>query len=462
MERRVDRHVITKWILESGRGSYNIPFLGIDRIPPGTWWKVTETGIEKRQYFHALAALDVDRLVAASTAKPTSFVSQFHDLLRRSVRRRLESRVPVAAMCSGGVDSSLIAACAKEELPELVGYVADIAFRDGEGDEAERVGQHLGIPIRRVTVDQSLFLRLWPRTVWHSDGPTTHPSDAALLAVVEACRTDGVRVLLTGEGSDELFGGYPWHERTYDEWSLLSSWRHYLRRGRLSNILACAPFASMIGRDPKLRPRLTLALDAEEGLLPQQLLAKLSPVEPKADRAFIAHNIWSLYQYLPWSLHQHDRMGMAASMDMRVPFLDNDIFDFAFHLPRRATLHRGIGKWVVKQAAGKMLPADIVYKKKKGFPMPQGFSRGTQKMLIAGMLPEMMKWPAKTTDDVVNLLNKNAQLRFHLVGLSAAKRRLRLARISMLSSAMLRPRALRETRAKVRAAKVIRRDRAPV
>jgi asparagine synthase (glutamine-hydrolysing) len=417
MEARVDRHVITKWILESGRGSYNIPFLGIDRIAPGTWWKVTEKGIDKRRYFHALAAVDVDRIVAASATKPTSFVSQFDDLLKRSVRHRLESRVPLAAMCSGGVDSSLIAARAREELPQLVGYVADVAFRDGEGDEAERVGQHLGIPIRRVGIDRSLFLQLWPYTVWHSDAPTTHPSDAALLAVVQTCRRDGVRVLLTGEGSDELFGGYHWQQQTYDEWILSKSWRQYILRGRLSKILACAPFASMIGRDPRLRPRLTLALDAEEGLLAQQLLALLAPIKSEADRAFIAHNIWSLYQYLPWSLHQHDRMGMAASMDMRVPFLDNEIFDFAFHLPRRATLHQGIGKWIVKQAAAKILPADIVYKKKKGFPMPHEFSRGTQKMLAGGMLPDLMGWSAKTTEDVVSLLGENAQLRFHFVGL---------------------------------------------
>ena len=87
---------------------------------------------------------------------------------------------------------------------------------------------------------------------------------------------------------------------------------------------ACAPFAgpTMLAlKDPKLRHRLTIALDADKELLPQRLLALLAPVEAEADRAFIAHNLCSLYRQLSWILHRHDRIGMAASTEMRVPFL---------------------------------------------------------------------------------------------------------------------------------------------
>ena len=78
-----------------------------------------------------------------------------------------------------------------------------------------------------------------------------------------------------------------------------------------------------------------------------------------------------------------------------MPFLQNDMFDLAFHLPRRATLHRGIGKWVVKQAAAEILPAEIVYAKKKGFPVTWKFSSGTQVLLVDGMLAELMELYAK-------------------------------------------------------------------
>ena len=163
----------------------------------------------------------VDRLAAASSEDPAQFVDEFRDRLQRSVTLHLLSDVPLAAMCSGGVDSSLIAAYAKDQIPGIEGYVADVQWPSGEGNQAERVGRHLGVPIRRIVVDQARFLRLWPYTVWHSDNPSLNPSDTALLAVVQACRADGIKVLLTGEGSDELFGGYPWQEKTYNYWRRL-------------------------------------------------------------------------------------------------------------------------------------------------------------------------------------------------------------------------------------------------
>ena len=87
-----------------------------------------------------------------------------------------------------------------------------------KGIKPEHVGRHLGLQVRRVLVDQACFLKLWPYAVWHSDAPPTHPSDAALLAVGQACRADGIKVLLTGEGSDELFGGYLWQRSTHERW----------------------------------------------------------------------------------------------------------------------------------------------------------------------------------------------------------------------------------------------------
>jgi hypothetical protein len=98
------------------------------------------------------------------------------------------------------------------------------------------------------------------------------------------------------------------------------------------------------------------------------------------------------------------------------PFLENEMFDFAFHLPRRAKLHRSVGKWLVKQAAAEVLPTDVVYARKKGFPLPNEFSLGTQR-LLAGMVGEFLQWPADTTQEIIAMLGKDEHLRFHLVGL---------------------------------------------
>jgi len=420
MKRGANRHAVAKWVLLTRRGAERTLFEGIDAVAPGSLWKITEQGIEKRRYFHVLDAIDVDRLIRASTNDPGSFIGPFRDLFNQSVGLHLASDVRLASACSGGVDSSLITAYAKEQVPDITGYVADVVdWHKGEGVQAERVGQHLGVPVHRVEVDQAQFLELWPHAVWHSDGPPTNASDTALLAVALKCRADGVKVLLTGEGSDELFGGYDWLQHTYNEWSWRNSWRGYIFGDRKRwETLAHAPFSTMPARmDRNLRDRMVFALDAEDELLPQRLLALLAPIKPDADRTFLAHSFCSLYHHLSWILHRHDRIGMAASIEMRVPFLENAIFDFAFHLPRRAKLHRGVGKWVVKQAAAEVLPADIVYAKKKGFPMPMKYSRGTQHLLVGGMLAELMEWPASVTHETVAMLGKGDLLRFHVVSL---------------------------------------------
>jgi asparagine synthase (glutamine-hydrolysing) len=302
MARRADRYALARWLLASGRGLRRMLFEGIDDLDPGSLWKITSGGIEKRTYFEPIIALDIDRLIAASREDPAQFVGEFRDRLQRSVTLHLLSDVPLAAMCSGGVDSSLIAAYAKDQLPEIEGYVADVQWPSAEGAQAERVGRYLGVPIRRIVVDQTRFLRLWPYTVWHSDNPSLNPSDTALLAVVQACRADGVKVLLTGEGSDELFGGYPWQEKTYNFWRRLDSWRHYFFPDRhIEKLLRLAPFARTAL--PHLN-RMTVALESERTLLPRRLMKRLAPIESGADRAFLARCLFSLHDHLSWILHR--------------------------------------------------------------------------------------------------------------------------------------------------------------
>lgn len=318
MKRRADRRAMAKWILTRGRGSQQALFEGIDAVAPGSFWRITHRGIEKRRYFHVMDALDVDRLTAAA-GREEDFVAPFRSLLSNSVQLHLASDVGLASACGGGVDSGLITAFAKEQLPDIIAYVADVVWSGGEGAQAERVGNHLGVPVCRVRVDQARFLELWPHTVWHSDGPTTSASDAALLAVVQKCREDGIKVLLTGEGSDELFGGYDWLQRTYNAWARSLSWRRFILRN-LKKSLISAPFSTMPAKaERSFRDRMTVALDPEDELLPQQLLYLLAPIKADADRAFLAHSLCSLYHHLSWILHRHDRVGMAASMEMRVP-----------------------------------------------------------------------------------------------------------------------------------------------
>jgi asparagine synthase (glutamine-hydrolysing) len=345
--RRINMTAVTAWLL----GRPPIPprsFIeGIGGLEAGTWWKISAHGVQRHQYFHAIENIDLKRLSSADETSPCAFVKDFRQTLRESVRLHLSSDVPVAAMCSGGVDSSLVTAYAKDFCPGIQTYVADVVDGESEAPQAHRVAKHLGVSIHSVPVSRQRFLQLWPHCIWHSDGPIHRPSDPALLAVTQRCRADGVKVLLTGEGADELFGGYQWQGDTFRLWRRLHTpWRKlYQRWIRDTDLLRLryGPFAGMASRrDSAFRRRLMIAVEPEIQSLPRRFLKQLQSIDPPEDRAFFAQCLNDLYDNLPTLLHRHDRMGMAASMEMRVPFLENDMFDLAFHLPRRAKLHRSV------------------------------------------------------------------------------------------------------------------------
>jgi asparagine synthase (glutamine-hydrolysing) len=416
MPKRLDLNGLTKWIIRPQLHAHRLLFECVEPIAAGSWWRLNAAGIHKHRYFHVLTDVEVDRLVAARKHDPADLVDKVERLIERSVELHLASDVPLATLCSGGVDSSLLTACARENRPGIHAYVADISFARTEAPRAERVGRHLGVEVRRVSVDQKLFLRLWPVATWHSDGPLAHRSDPALLAVTRTCRKDGIKVLLTGEGSDELFGGYDRHQTVWRRWRR-KEWPWSLlpvgRRRREAQPNTVAPFEKP-GRLHTSR-LLSVALDPDDDFLAQRILRRLAPIEPASDRTFIAYCLTDLYGHLATLLHRHDRIGMAASIEMRVPFLENHLIDFAIHLPRWAKLRRRTSKWLVKQAAVRRLPEDVVFAAKEGFPTPGRFLRGTSRLLVGGRLADTMRWSSETTEEIVAMLEADGALCFHVV-----------------------------------------------
>jgi asparagine synthase (glutamine-hydrolysing) len=238
------------------------------------------------------------------------------------------------------------------------------------------------------------------------------------LAVAQACRTDRIKVLLTGEGSDELFGGYRHYRRTWLRWRRLELAARFLPLRRTLLKRSIAPLSRMTGsRGEELEMRLTMAAGADQALLPRRFFDLMSEVRPVADRVMLVQCFADLYGNLSSLLYRHDRMGMAASIEMRVPFLENAMFDLSFHLPRRAKLHQGEGKWLVKMAALDRLPRDIVFAKKKGFPVPMAYTKGTERILIDGMLAQTLNWSSTATRLIVSDLAGQGGLRFFAVGL---------------------------------------------
>ncbi|WP_439574738.1 asparagine synthase (glutamine-hydrolyzing) [Phreatobacter sp.] len=411
--------MIARWLGEPRVQAHLLIAEGIEELPPGALWRCAAGQTSKSLYFAIPAAVDPDRIVAPGRAPMASLVSAFETLIRESTLAHMSSDAPLASMCSGGVDSSLITALARRAMPDLVAYVADVGGT-GEAAAALKVGQHLRTEIRQVPLDRDAFLRLWPEAVYHADGPLFHASDMALMAVAKAASRDGFKVLLTGEGSDELFGGYHWHMATQRRWRRIEGLRGLFltprRRERVRRQLERLPFASP-WPDGTPHARVLVAYGGQAAPRQRVLMRHLSAVRPASERALAAACLHDLDAHLRWLLHRHDRMGMSASIEMRVPYLENRLIDFALHLPPGARIRHGREKWLVKSVAAKYLPDSVVHARKIGFPVPATYWKGCEGMLANGHLETILGWTRQERNALAEDIAQDRFLAFHLVGL---------------------------------------------
>ena len=226
------------------------------------------------------------------------------------------------------------------------------------------------------------FRGLWRRLTWHRDAPISEPADIAVFRLAELARRS-VTVVLSGEGSDELFGGYPKHR--FAQASSIA--------GMLPAPLRSAALGAIERRLPASAGRLRIALRAITGrdeasrfrgwfspftAAERQALLKDSARHPEAGwlqepegdplRRMLLIDMQS---WLPDNLLERgDRMSMVASLELRPPFLDRRMLELAFSLPSSLKVHKGTAKWLIKQVALRYLPESIVNRRKVGFRVP--------------------------------------------------------------------------------------------
>ena len=241
----------------------------------------------------------------------------------------------------------------------------------------------------------------------------------ALLAVANAARADGFKVLLTGEGSDELFAGYNWQAATQRRWLRLEGIRGLLRLPHRTNMKRMRferlPFVSPW--PDGMYNRVLVAYGGHPVSRQRVLMSHLADIQPVSERALAATCIFELGNHLRWLLHRHDRIGMAASIEMRVPFLENKLIDFALHLPSGARIRRGKTKWLVKAIADRHLPRSIVHAPKQGFPVPPIYWTGCESILSNGRLEMILGWTREERNALMENLAHDRTLAFHLISL---------------------------------------------
>jgi asparagine synthase (glutamine-hydrolysing) len=406
-------------------------FEGVRTVEPGTMLRYDTSHREDVIWFDLERDLDVERIVRSSRRPFAEHVKEFRSLMEQSVAAHLQSDAPLAVMCSGGLDSSLTTAIAVRHKPDLVAYVAEAeGLEVSEADKAQVVADHLGVQLRRVRLSDAEFPDVWARAAGYHDQPIYFKQNPLALKVCEAVRDDGFKVILTGEGSDELFGGYDWQTEVGEMWKrrqrharlvrniaplrALGRWVRWLAPFDLE-ALAEDPFHHRGGRPTPAAAELVL----DGGIRARRaarLFALLAPL-PAEDRGFLARAYDDWYHHLRVLLHANDNMSMGASVEARVPFLENGLIDFGLHLAPEAKRHRGVTKRVVKAAAEDLLPRDIVHAKKIGFGMPQQFLTGYAALLDGGLVQEWFKWGRRERPHLDRVLEQKAGLTGKLVSL---------------------------------------------
>jgi asparagine synthase (glutamine-hydrolysing) len=396
---------------------------GVRKVPPGHRLTLSATGeISITPYWQ------LPNAPSTRDVSPAEAVRLVDEALDASVAEALIADVPVGAYLSGGVDSSLITALVARQRAGGMVQTYSAGFGDPRVDElpwARRVASMLGTEHHDVVVTAADFTELWPKLTWHRDAPLSEPADVAVFRLAELARRD-VKVTLSGEGSDELFGGYPKYRA-----ARLLEWTGYVPAA------VRAPGLRRVERSlpPRLR-RLGVALRAAQASTPAErmrgwfapfteaereaLLAgpprrssSLAPYErARGDvvrRMLYADSHFWLADNL---LERGDRMSMAASLELRPPFLDHRLVELAFSLPSSVKVNQGRTKWVVKEIARRHLPTDVVDRPKAGFrvPLDAWFRTGLKEMawdLLTG--PSSFVASTLDRDTVVALLSGHDQ-----------------------------------------------------
>ena len=329
---------------------------------------------------------------AASPPSEAEAIERTTELLQQAVKRRLMSEVPLGAFLSGGIDSSTVVALMARLSPRPV-QTFSVGFEErshSELDDARRVARHLGTDHHEMIVKPAA-LDVLPDLVWHLDEPFGDSSALPTYYVCQAARQH-VTVALSGDGGDEVFAGYTRYQRL-DQWR---QWRRipgWIRRGVLAPIGRAMPFTwpgwnslHAAGRlpDDGLAPCLGMYPYILDELCTQDLKAALAAVDPFAHtRALLAESSeldpvsraqhLDTLQYLPSDiLTKVDRMSMANSLEVRAPLLDHTLLEYVATLPVSLKLRGTVSKYLLRQVAGRMLPASVLTKPKQGFAIPEG------------------------------------------------------------------------------------------
>jgi asparagine synthase (glutamine-hydrolysing) len=349
----------------------------IHSVLPGHIVTIKPREISTQCYYSPMQYVEAREYERFSRERPASVIAEIDAVIHQSIQDRLVSDVPVGTLCSGGLDSSLITAVAARYRKEIAAFHVSV---DGypaldERRYAEEVANRVGAQLFCSSLNGDVFRRELPRAIYLSDLPLTHPNSVAFFLICQLARAQGVIVLLSGEGADELFGGYDWRYRRYRHLrraqQILSWLPRKLRKGIELAGYACNGMAATGFWFDELLPHTVAFLDNYARQTWHIQNEQAYQFVPNAlDRAVLGAMLGDLTDFLTPLLRRLDRMSMGASIETRVPFLDHRVVNKVINLPLAYRVSRRTDKWALKQVASRYLPSHLVHRKKAGFPLP--------------------------------------------------------------------------------------------
>jgi len=373
-----DPHVASAYLSGFGGSTRDRSFFrDVNILSPGTVREVRRgQRSTERSFFHVTDFWQEDEYRRLRGLKTEAVVDSFEELLFASVKKHLVADAPVGALCSGGLDSSLVMAMASRVHTNLAIFHANVKGPLSEYEAARALSEHLRLDMRTIEVKDEDFIEQLLSVIWHYEYPFSyHPNSVPFLAVSRLVRAHGVKAILSGEGSDECFLGYG--PIAYED--LRQGYRRWLSRAR-----------DAVHRVPKLGKALwpkaaghhvqvqDLEQNFEITLDRLQIQQRIQEVGIQVKAREYRSLEWLGY-HLRTLLHRNDALGMAASIEARFPYLDHELVKAAVNLPYKYKIRPSMSfhnrshpflldKWIVRKVADRYIPRALSRRRKIGFP----------------------------------------------------------------------------------------------
>lgn len=352
---------------------------GIQKVLPGHYFSI-KPGEKPRftRYFHA-------QFNPIRTEKD-KLMQQIRDALYESVEMHMRSNVPIGSFLSGGIDSTIVVSIAKELKPDLKTF--SVGFeREGfsEIDVAKETADKLGVENISYVITPEEYVQKLPKIMWHNDDPLADPACVPLYFVSREAAKH-VTVALSGEGSDELFGGYNIY-REPDSLKVFDSipkpakdllhrvamvmpegvkGKSFLERGTTPLSERYIGNAKMFEEDEKQKILKKYDANVSYQDITRPLFENVKDQHPVHQMQYVDIHTWMRGDILL----KADRMTMAHALEVRVPFLDMEVFRVAQSIPVEYNIANGTTKSLLREAVAPIIPEHVLNRKKLGFPVP--------------------------------------------------------------------------------------------